>query len=102
CPLWVKADTPESGHVQCTTPCLLWANSGLMQCNNRIDYSITSSAATSSDGGIVRPSALAVLRLITNSNLVGCSIGRSSGLAPLSSLSTWLAARRQTSAKFAA
>ena len=35
-------------------------------------YSITSSALASSEGGTVRPSALAVLRLITNSNLVGC------------------------------
>src|SRR5262245_57600637 len=34
-------------------------------------HSITSSAATSSLLGIVRPSALAVLRLMTNSNLVG-------------------------------
>jgi hypothetical protein len=23
--------TPESGHVQCTSSCLLWAKSGLMQ-----------------------------------------------------------------------
>src|SRR5262245_34384557 len=23
--------TPQSGHVQCTSPCPLWANSGLMQ-----------------------------------------------------------------------
>src|SRR5215813_6736235 len=29
---------------------------------------------------MVRPSALAVLRLITSSNLVGCSTGRSDGL----------------------
>src|SRR5262249_42482061 len=35
-------------------------------------YSITSSAATSNLSGIVRPSPLAALRLITNSNLVGC------------------------------
>ena len=33
-------------------------------------YSITSSAATSRPGGTLRPSAFAVLRLITNSNLV--------------------------------
>src|SRR5207253_1833377 len=32
--------------------------------------------------GIVRPSAFAVLRLMTSSNLVGCSTGRSAGLAP--------------------
>src|SRR6516164_9643477 len=38
-------------------------------------HSITSSAVESSVGGIVTPSAFAVLRLITNSNLVGCSTG---------------------------
>ena len=45
-------------------------------------HSITSSARARIDGGIVRPSALAVLRLITSSNLVGCSTGKSAGLAP--------------------
>ena len=34
-------------------------------------HSITSSARTSNDGGTVRPSAFAVLRLITSSYLVG-------------------------------
>ena len=38
--------------------------------------------------GIVSPSAFAVLRLITSSNLVGCSTGRSAGLAPLRIRST--------------
>src|SRR5262245_38341515 len=46
-------------------------------------HSITSSARASSLSGIWRPSALAVLRLITNSNLVGCSTGNSAGFAPL-------------------
>ena len=46
-------------------------------------YSITSSAIASTPDGTVRPSALAVLRLITNSNLVDCMIGRSAGLSPL-------------------
>src|SRR5262245_31271387 len=36
------------------------------------DHSITSSARASSVRGTSRPSALAVLRLITSSNLVGC------------------------------
>jgi len=45
-------------------------------------YSITSSARASSDGGTVSPSALAVLRLITSSNLVGCSTGKSAGRVP--------------------
>src|SRR5262245_40015994 len=46
-------------------------------------YSITSSASASRVGGMSRPSVLAVLRLITRWNLVGCWIGRSAGLAPL-------------------
>src|SRR5262249_52265913 len=46
-------------------------------------HSITSSARTSRVGGISIPTALAVLRLITNSNLVGCWTGRSAGFSPL-------------------
>ena len=48
-------------------------------------HSITSSARASRVGGTSRPSALAVLRLITSSNLVGCSIGKSAGFAPVES-----------------
>jgi hypothetical protein len=65
-----------------------------------LDHWITSSARSSNEGGIVSPSAFAVFRLITNSNLVGCSIGRSPGLAPLRILSTYVAARRHCSALF--
>jgi hypothetical protein len=36
------------------------------------------------NSGMVRPSALAVLRLMTNSSLVACTTGRSAGLVPLS------------------
>jgi len=36
----------------------------------------------------VRPMALAVLRLMTKSNFVGCWTGRSAGLAPFKILST--------------
>ena len=50
---------------------------------------------SSSDCGIARPMAFAVFRLITRSNLVGCSTGRSAGFAPLRILSTNNAARRQ-------
>src|SRR5262249_25429943 len=35
-------------------------------------HSITSSARSRNDSGIVRPSALAVVKLMTRSNLVGC------------------------------
>ena len=51
--------------------CPLCANSG-----PRHLYSITSSAAASSDGGIVRPSALAVLRLTRSSNSGGLHHGQ--------------------------
>src|SRR6266540_3946430 len=53
-------------------------------------HSITSSARASSEGGTVMPRALADLRLITNSNLVGCCTGRSPGLAPLRMRSTYV------------
>ena len=46
-------------------------------------HSITSSARPSSVIGNVRPSALAVLRLIASSTLVDCCTGRSAGLSPL-------------------
>ena len=51
-------------------------------------YRITSSAWKRSVGGIVRPSAWAVLRLMTSSNFIGRSTGRSPGLAPFRMRST--------------
>src|SRR5262249_3894530 len=57
-------------------------------------HSITSSARASSVGGMVRPSALAALRLITSSNRVGCSSRMSAGRAPLRIRSTWPTACR--------
>src|SRR5215831_7099195 len=65
------------------------------------DHSITWSARPSTDGGIVSPNALAVLRLTANSSLAGCSIGRSPGLAPFKILSTKVAACRNTLGKLA-
>src|SRR5262249_58428113 len=46
-------------------------------------HSITSSERACNVAGISKPSAFAVLRLITSSNVVGCSTGRSAGFAPL-------------------
>jgi hypothetical protein len=46
-------------------------------------YSITSSAIAITPEGMVRPSALAVFRLMARSNLVGCSTGKSAGFSPL-------------------
>src|SRR5262249_33868177 len=57
-------------------------------------HSITSSASASSLSGIWRPRALAVLRLMTRSYLVGACTGRSAGFSPLRMRSTYPAARR--------
>jgi hypothetical protein len=46
-------------------------------------YSITLSARASNAGRTVTPKALAVLRLITNSNVDGCFIGNVRGLDAL-------------------
>src|SRR5262245_55844524 len=54
----------------------------------RSAHSITLSARARNDSGTVSASAFAVLRLTTSSNLVGCSIGRSVGLAPRKSLTS--------------
>ncbi len=61
-------------------------------------HRITSSAISKTDCGIVSPMAWAVLRLTTNSNLVGCSMGKSPGFMPLRILSTYPAERRNKSA----
>ena len=52
-----------------------------------------SSAAKRIPFGMVTPSALAVLRLTTNSNFVGCSIGNSAGFAPFRIRATQSAVR---------
>src|SRR5262245_31369047 len=46
-------------------------------------HSITSSARASSVGGTSRPRILAVWWLMTSSNLLDCTTGRSAGLVPL-------------------
>src|SRR5437763_4547250 len=60
-------------------------------------HSITSSARCCRNQGTSRPSALAVLRLITSSNFVGCSTGISAGFPPCKILTTNAAARRKES-----
>src|SRR5262245_48098038 len=51
-------------------------------------HSITSSARSRIDVGNSTPSALAVLRLMTSSNFVACSTGKSPAFAPLRILAT--------------
>ena len=52
---------------------LSWTYPGATAMNSRRLHWITSSAVANSVSGTVRPSALAVLRLMTNSNLVGAA-----------------------------
>src|SRR5262249_47551823 len=63
------------------------------------DHSITSAAVASSVGGTSRPSALAVLRLMAVSNLVGACTGKSAGFSPLRIRLTYDAACRNWSRK---
>jgi hypothetical protein len=58
-------------------------------------HSITSSATASSWSGTSRPRALAVFRLSTSSNSVGCTTGNSAGLVPLRIVPAYTPARRQ-------
>src|SRR5258707_2875407 len=62
-------------------------------------HSITSSARSRNDSGIVRPSAFAVLRLTLRSNLTGCSTGSSAGLVPCKILWTYEAPRLNKSGR---
>src|SRR5262245_50113715 len=63
-------------------------------------HSITLLARTKNVSDIASRSVLAVLRLTVSSNFVGCSIGRSAGLAPLKTRSTKYAARRYRARMF--
>ena len=64
------------------------ANDGKLMLCESSGHSITRSAPTSTDWGISSPSVLAVFMLMTSSNRVGRSNGKSRGLAPLRILST--------------
>ena len=57
------------------------------------NHRITRSALANRFGGMVRPICLAVFKLMINSNFVGCSTGRFSGLVPLRIRSTYQAPR---------
>jgi hypothetical protein len=72
----------ESRHEAPAQYLTRWAINELMQRSKQQLYSITSSARPSNGRGIVRPSALAVLRLMANSIFVICWTGRSAGFGP--------------------
>src|SRR6516165_3677704 len=77
--------SPNQSHPACNTRPVHTEVPGPDSCTATTDahlvgYSITSSAMESTPAGIVRPSVLAVLRLMTNSNLLDCMTGKSVGL----------------------
>ena len=101
CPLWVN-----NGHSVMFDGCPLYPQKRTLELSPAMSalcqkqtyavqqtaaYSITSSASESTLSEIFMSSAFAVLRLRTNVNLVGCSTGKSAGLAPLRILSTYTA-----------
>ena len=80
-----KLQSAEHLLIRCPLIRRAHAESGKSVIENHL---ITLSALTSTFGGIVRPICFAVFRLMMNSNLIGCSTGRSAGLAPFRILST--------------
>ncbi len=83
--VWITA---ASGSPHFITSSLKSATSRLIHRSKPRLHSITLSARASNIGEMSRPSTLAALRLMTRSNLVGCSTGSSLGFAPLRILST--------------
>src|ERR1700730_15808132 len=90
----------QRGHCSARLLAALCANNGLMHRSKERLYSITSSARARSVAGTSIPSALAVLRLITSSNLVGRWIGSSPGFAPARIRATYAAACVKIDEKF--
>jgi hypothetical protein len=79
----------DAAHARAHRPARhLFRRIGREQVSWRAGHSMTSSARARIEGGTVRPSAWAVFRLTTSSNLVGCCTGRSAGFAPLRILPT--------------
>ena len=75
---------PQQEHANTGHPVILGGRAARISSG----HWITLSARFNTERGIVKPSRFAVLRLISSSNFVGCSIGRSAGLAPFSIRST--------------
>src|SRR5713101_5994553 len=99
CRLWVKLRKPHAEHIFSGMPPIADVSEPRRQfrivpqnqihqvrqnqVQLRMLHSITSSASESRLSEMATPCAFAVFKLMTSSNLVGCSTGRSAGLAPL-------------------
>ena len=75
---------PERGAMFVRVTCLHPKTFTIADIGCLFDHLVGAAAGRCRD---LRPSAFAVLRLMISSNLVGCSTGRSAGLAPLKILS---------------
>ena len=86
CPIDVRF-TPKADIAERHRHVRFWGKADSCSAAN-VAYSITSSAETTSEDGMLMPSALAVVRLITVSNFVGACTGKSAGFSPLRIRST--------------
>jgi hypothetical protein len=84
--------------VRCATACL-FTTEHRNECSQK--EPLRSGAKSVGVNDTASPSSFAVLRFNTSSSFVGCSTGRSAGLAPLRSLPRYVAARRNRSGKLA-
>jgi hypothetical protein len=93
CPRWVKLRRTHIEHMSAGLPPIAdiawrgWHGTKVpkavvSRCSKH-RYSIASSTLASNCGGTSSPSALAVCILMTNSNFVDCTTGKSAGFAPL-------------------
>ena len=74
---------PSSGHSAASDYVGVVPRAAVSRCSRRRNYSITSSASNCKELDTSMPSNLAVCALMTNSNFVDCTTGRSAGFAPL-------------------
>ena len=87
--LTMSAQPPQAAQERTCRKDRIGPNNGLMRCSKNGRYSTVLSISNSIVAGILSPSAFAVVRLIVNSNLLGCWIDKSAGLAPLRILATY-------------
>jgi hypothetical protein len=80
----MSALPPKADIAECDRHVRFVPKADILRCGKKRRYSITSSARADRLGGTSMPSALAAFRLMTNSNLLDCTTGRSAGFSPLS------------------
>src|SRR5262245_31222631 len=102
CCAWANEQSAKSAVLRVRAITFLFISLFLLSLvprHSTLSHLITLSALASTLGGIVRPICLAAFRFIKNSNLMGCSTGRSAGFLPFRILSTYVGTRRYKSVK---